>query len=72
MLQYANRAPPRSSPLPCPDSQANAIQFRNGKLCYATIQTNDELGKYPNNRPINIPQSEKVDGDLSRKLAQVL
>jgi hypothetical protein len=45
--------------------------FRNGKLRDTTIQADQKLGKYPDDRLVNIFQSGEMDGDLAVELVLV-
>jgi len=46
--------------------------LRDGEFCNATIQADDELGKYPDNRLIDILQSRKMNRDFSVKIGHRL
>jgi hypothetical protein len=46
--------------------------FWNGKFCKATIQTDHKLRKYKDVGLVNVFQPTKMNGNLTRELAQIL
>jgi hypothetical protein len=45
--------------------------FRDGKFRGTTIQADQELGEYPDDRLVNIFQSRKMNGDLAVELVSI-
>jgi len=68
IVRLSSRLPCRSGVTFCKFAQ---FSFRHSKFRGATIQTDNNLWKYPHDRFVNVFQAGKMDAYLSSELALV-